>query len=134
MIPIDQTIIDKEKGNCFSAAVASLLEMPLSKVPNFIDMDDWFEQFYNFLNDNGYEFHGTCFPKTYMLLKECPNVKGHLIASVPSKTFEGVGHSVIIDMSFDVVHDPNPNKKWQGKIIRDEVEDWYMISRKGEHV
>jgi hypothetical protein len=132
MTPVDQTIIDKDKGNCMSAAVASLLDMPLDKVPYFLGIDDWFNAFWKFLGEHGFEFHGTCFPGTYMLLGECPNVDGYLMASVPSRTFEGKGHSVIIDMQFNVVHDPNPNKAWQGKLIRDEVKDWFMISRKGE--
>ena len=36
MKPVFQTIIDRKVGNCFSAAIASLMEVPLETVPNFV--------------------------------------------------------------------------------------------------
>ena len=131
MKPVNQTIISKGAGNCMSAAIASLLELRLEDVPYFRGMEDdkWFSAFIDFLNEQGYEFEGTGKPNK-PLLHECPNVDGFIIANVPSKTFEGATHSVIIDMDFRVVHDPNPNKLWEGAIIGREVRDWWMISKK----
>ena len=130
MIPVDQTKVSKGAGDCMSAAVASLLELPLEKVPYFKGMGqrEWFIGLLEFLEKEGYEFHGTRYPNTPSL-KECPNVDGYVIASVPSGTFEGVYHSVIVDMDFRVIHDPNPNKKWQGEAVRFKARDWWMISR-----
>lgn len=35
MIPVPQTAFGEGKGDCFSACIASVLEMPLDRVPNF---------------------------------------------------------------------------------------------------
>ena len=36
MIPVDQTITNFETGNCMQACVASIFELPLDDVPNFM--------------------------------------------------------------------------------------------------
>lgn len=36
MKPVHQTIIDQGKGNCLTAALASVFELPIEDVPNFI--------------------------------------------------------------------------------------------------
>ena len=52
MIKVFQAVIDKDKGDCMRAAVASLFELGLFEVPNFIDYpdDEWY----------GYECTSTC--------------------------------------------------------------------------
>lgn len=67
MIPVTQTrlhIKDRhgnvlQKGNCFQAAVASIMELPLDEVPNFIEYsdDEWFEKFISFLDSKGYKYN-----------------------------------------------------------------------------
>ena len=42
MKPTHQTIFKVPEGNCVQACVASILELPLDEVPNFILEDDWF--------------------------------------------------------------------------------------------
>ncbi len=42
MKPVDQTTFGHPGGNCFSACVASLLEMSVDQVPYFMGHDDWF--------------------------------------------------------------------------------------------
>lgn len=55
MIPVDQTIFGMPNGNCFAACVASVLELPLSVVPNFMENHDtWFEDFYQWVGPAGY--------------------------------------------------------------------------------
>lgn len=130
MKPVDQKEVAQGTGDCLRATVASLLELPLECVPHFRIMDDkkWFSAFVDYLMDHGYEFHGTGYPDVPSL-QECPNVDGYVIASVLSRTFAGVTHSVIVDMDFQVVHDPNPNKAWQGDMVTRRVRNWWMISR-----
>ena len=45
MIPVTQTILlgdpSGERGNCFAACIASILELPIEQVPNFCNHDDW---------------------------------------------------------------------------------------------
>lgn len=36
MIPVDQTICDFKKGNCYQACVASIFEVELTCIPNFM--------------------------------------------------------------------------------------------------
>lgn len=69
MIPVTQTRLHltdaqgnvTQKGNCFQAAVASIMELPLDEVPNFIEFsdDEWFGKFIAFLDSKGceYEWH-----------------------------------------------------------------------------
>lgn len=119
MKKVFQTVIDKGKGNCAQAAIASLLELELEDVPNFID---------NPTNEIGKTvfgyLHSIGFRPTYIERKEYEKVdllrevakfdggmNGYFYASVPSQTFEGISHAVIVDTELKVVHDPNPNQK-----------------------
>ena len=55
-----------------------------------------------------------------------------MIASVPSHSFEGLGHSVVMDINGLVVHDPNPNKAWEGINVlgTGDLKSWMMIGEK----
>lgn len=125
MKPVDQSIVDGDDGDCMRAAVASLFEWDLVQVPHFIRFDDWWWMFYWFLWGAGWHLHGSrretsdignwdgtirfgSIPETY---------KGCVLASVMSRTFEGESHSVVMQTDGLVVHDPNPNKAWQGENI-----------------
>lgn len=122
MIPIFQTIVHKKKGTCLQAAIASLLEMPISKVPNFIAAKDWFHALYEFLTKNGLEFLGTAyntrtstcgevFDNQLDRLRKYPGVKGIFMATVNSAVFPECTHAVLIDKDLNIVHDPNPSNK-----------------------
>jgi hypothetical protein len=49
MIPVDQTVFTVPGGNCFSACVASLLNILLNDVPYFMGDDTWFDVFSKWL-------------------------------------------------------------------------------------
>jgi hypothetical protein len=55
MKPVDQTTFGWE-GNCFSACVASILELPLERVPYFMgpstDGKGWWDRFCYWCDDN----------------------------------------------------------------------------------
>jgi len=97
---------------------------------------NWFRVSSNFLRSLDYEFLGTGWvkskdrPKGHILAKS-PNVKGYVIASVPSRTLPNVGHSVVINMKGKVVHDPNPNKLWKNvNVLKSKkLQNWMMISK-----
>jgi hypothetical protein len=40
-------------GNCMAAAIASVLELPLEDVPNFVAFPDWWGQLERFLGERG---------------------------------------------------------------------------------
>ena len=57
MKKVFQTIIDRGNGNCMQAAIASLFELPLEKVPHFISLGkDWWQTYCDFLQEQGYAF------------------------------------------------------------------------------
>lgn len=110
-----QSRIEKNHGTCMQAAIASLFEMFLEDVPNFIEMgDEWFYNLRKFYKDKGYEMG--CFNPngrielTKQALEFDGGVNGYWFASVPSINLgAGVTHAVVIDRYLNVVHDPNPN-------------------------
>ena len=88
--------------------------------------------FWDFLRDSDYEYYGVGFPKgdeypQGHTLNETPNIDGYVIASVPSKTFEEVGHSVVMNLEGIVVHDPNPNRLWQDINVVERDENSKML-------
>jgi hypothetical protein len=111
------------------AAIASLLDLSLSEVPNFIDMgEDWFEQYVQFLQQHNCDFEGTLYnPRNLgywgeddlVKLQTMDGVNGFFFASVYSPKYfnpatftepdtRRVTHAVIIDKDLNIVHDPNP--------------------------
>jgi len=134
MIKIYQTIIDKGHGNCMQAAIASLLELSLESVPNFISLGhDWFKTYYQFLLKHGYEYQGSLYNNNqyriinkrkgissaklrtkFYRLKQMEGVKGYFYASVYSPKYYNtndkppVTHAVIIDKKLNIMHDVNP--------------------------
>lgn len=143
MKPVDQIIIDKDYGDCTRATVASILELHIEAVPNFprLPPERWCYVMNVFFWALGYSFRGTGYPphpdRIPGITKLCdsPNIDGYVIASVASKTLgEGVTHSVVIDLKGVVVHDPNPNKLWQGEDIlkSGDLISWLMFEPKEE--
>lgn len=115
MTPVYQTIISPENGNCMQAALASLFDKELDDVPNFVEYDNWTYKCVLWLRDLGYQlaYVNACNLDGKITLKDVleydGGVNGYFYASVPSQTFPGVTHAVIIDKEGNVVHDPNPN-------------------------
>lgn len=56
MKKVFQTVVDKNKGNCMQAAIASLFNKDLNDVPNFIEYVNWYEMIENYVKSEGYEF------------------------------------------------------------------------------
>lgn len=106
MIEITQTILhdpDKsQKGNCFAACVASILELPLEKVPHFVEHENWLDCLQSFLKEWGlfYAFVSEedkvyCGPWGY-----------HVINGVSDR---GIRHSVV-GHAGEPVWDPHPSR------------------------
>lgn len=128
MTPVYQQIICPNRGDCMSACLASLMDMPIESVPKF--MAEEFDR--NPSKDRAYRerdvhyamldwLHAMGYAYTTIPWKSLSDWRGlkdlHLIASVPSQKFPGVNHAVIIGFkSFNnvnrayewhVAHDPN---------------------------
>lgn len=115
MTPIDQTLVDQGKGNCQQAAIASLLDLELEAVPNFIeDPENFWHILWDFMMEQGYdiswEHPNDRKPTLIEKLKFDGGWGGYFPATVPSQTFKDCFHAVIIDSELNVVHDPNPNR------------------------
>lgn len=67
MIKVYQKIVDPKNGDCMQAAVASLFEMKLKDVPEFIKMPKgtWFQSMIEFFKTQGYEYKGELHNKNY---------------------------------------------------------------------
>jgi len=132
MKPVYQTVIDPDKGNCMQAALASLFELELEEVPDFVTSDISFEYF---LNKHGYILDGLLcnwnekntknLYTTIDKLSEEKGIKGLFYASVYSpkytdvnrtleevkRDYKTVCHAVICDQNYNIVFDPNPENK-----------------------
>jgi hypothetical protein len=138
MKPVNQTIVSKKDGDCTRACLATILELEIDAVPNFMRFKGlWFRVMWAFLKALGYDYFGTGWPISNdrpkgHILHQSPNIHGLVMATVPSRTFKDIGHSVVINLKGMVVHDPNPNKLWQGvNVLKSkDLQHWMMIGEK----
>jgi hypothetical protein len=88
-------------GNCISACVASILEIPIEGVPFFFD-EHWWPRFLEWLGDRG--FTATA------IAGDVTPPPGFTMALGPSTRLESSGHACV---AFDgvVVHDPHPSRE-----------------------
>ena len=126
MIHVFQACVDKGKGDCQRAALASLFDLQLDQVPHFrlYSSDTWWRVYFYFLMGIGSEFHGTSMAERHRDTEKrnYKSVDGFFLATVPSRTIDGSRHNVLIDENGVVVHDPNPNKRWLGINVVDTGE------------
>lgn len=101
MKPIDQTKFGSPDGNCFAAAIASVLEVKLEDIPDFdglhqvIGINQWLKQF-------GLQFVWVPWAT------HTGHAKSFMLASGVSP--RGLKHSVVCSNSGDIVHDPHPSR------------------------
>jgi hypothetical protein len=118
--PVDQTITDDGKGNCFASCVASLLDLPLSDVPNFVEAADMDAAARNWLAERGYVYVRLCFPDPESLAHtyfESGMVPIYCILSGISPRVRADGspkwHAVVGQVSgygIKIAHDPHPSR------------------------
>jgi hypothetical protein len=101
--PIDQNKFYQpeagEDGNCFQAAVASVFDLNLDDVPNFMDNKDTFlERYAKFVRDRGYSIIS-------LGLETARDLDAYYLAMGPSA--RGCGH-VVVYYRGKLVHDPHP--------------------------
>ncbi len=98
MIPVDQTTYGPTWGNCISACVASILEMPIEDIPFFVDVR-WRSRFLAWLAERGLAATSHEGPPP-----------GFTIAFGPSTRLAGRGHACVA-FNGVVVHDPHPSRE-----------------------
>lgn len=108
MIPVDQTLFGPVEGNCHAACVASILELPLWRVPNVACHSDWYRRLTFWLNRHGFghiTFSGNVGDDA--VLREM-YANHYLIAGGPAA--RGLNHSVVYRGFEELVHDPHPSR------------------------
>ena len=102
MKEIDQTTFGFPGGNCFSACVASLLELNIEDVPYFMGEENWFEEFKKWLRPRGY--WAICVPLNNNNWE--PEGLCILSGKSPRGDFD---HSVVANR-LEMIHDPHPSR------------------------
>lgn len=109
-----QTVIGK-RGNCWQAALASLLGLPLDEVPDFVNdpvsRPMWLEKSREFVQRRGHrlEHLAPAFP--------VPDAGPVVIAVGPSPRLEHASHAVLVSaLDGTLVHDPHPDGTGLGEI------------------
>lgn len=128
MTPAQQTVFsDPAKGihgNCFTACVASLFDNPIEDVPNFIDFEEWFKVFWEYVNSQGGEVLGMCYSEPTK--EDWELFDGYLIVGGGSPRGIVNGHAVIYKNG-QPFFDPHPS----GDFLT-EVEEYYLIRKPKE--
>ena len=122
MHKVTQTILSEpdspNRGNCFSAALASILDLRLDKVPYFAGMKEWYPPFCRFLRLHGHGFRGTYHfnekatpPRTWADMRsKYKGVGGFYLAGGASwNDFVKAGHCVVLNSDGVLEHDPHPS-------------------------
>lgn len=108
MKPVDQSTFGVPTGNCLSACIASLLNLPIEEVPHFGDVGQY-EALTAWLAPRG--MYPVCFP----IAAEDAGPSGlHLVGGQSAR-----GSHVVIGRGSIMVHDPHPSRA--GLVVREDV-------------
>ena len=102
-----------ERGNCWQAAVASVLELPLNEVPDIQQYDEnmeWFDKFREWLEQYGLGAIGLATGGNITL-------QGYHLIECKSTTLKNGELHVVVGLNGEVVHDPNPNVTTLGEVV-----------------
>lgn len=100
MKPVDQTTFGNPGGNCFSACVASLLDLEIGDVPYFMDDDPWWLRFEAWLLDRGY------WPLVVPLDGGWSPPGLHILSGVTA----GKSPHSVVARGLEIVHDPHQDR------------------------
>jgi len=108
MKPVDQTIFTPQHGDCMRACVASILEWPIEKVPNFNEEghDHYEEKLTDWAKEYGITILDVRIEDKNLLRKAFKGV--YLIAFGQSPRFD-CDHAVVYRGKF-MAHDPHPSR------------------------
>jgi len=118
MKKVYQTKFGKE-GNCFSACLASILEIDIEKAPTFRGpKGEWYIKYKRWLNQFGLDL------VAISNWDDFPEGRPKVYAMVGGTSPRGLKHSVIY-FDGDMVHDPHP----EGGGVKD-ITDWiYLVPK-----
>jgi hypothetical protein len=102
MKPVDQTTFGVPGGNCFSACVASLLELPIEEVPHFGSDDTWWATFQAWLKPRG------LYAVLFKVDSDEQRPPGFHVVSGRSPRHDAL-HAVV-GKGAEIAHDPHPSR------------------------
>lgn len=109
MKPVYQTVFDSKNGNCMQACVASIFEVPLEVIPNFMGKGVLhYERIFNAWCKDLSLISFDITPGDTFDFRVVKN--HHWIGLVPSVRLEGFDHAVVYKGD-QFVHDPIPKAK-----------------------
>ena len=124
MKPVFQTIRGKVKGNCFAACMASILEMPLEAMPEYLDLPDqsrWLAVWREFLKPLGLGiawFH-------HREGSECIPPRGYSIAAMRAPLDDAADNThAVVCLDGLIEHDPLTGKETP----LNQFVHWYVIT------
>lgn len=118
MRPTDQTVFGVPEGNCTSACIASLLEVPIEEVPHFGTTNAWSEALRKWLRPRGFD------ALFWQIVAETPYRSiaapdGTWLFSTHSYVPDGYyllggesarGPHAVVAKSLEIVFDPHPSR------------------------
>lgn len=138
MTPVDQTVFDDGKGDCLRACIASILDLPITDLPNFAESDyvngaiTWlWERCIPSLHLTwtGNEGHHDVYMSTGYTRVLCvvmgTSPRGQTEGSERRKGHAVVGHAM--GWSFSIDHDPHPSRA--GLIGNPDSALWIFLGR-----
>lgn len=121
MKPVDQTRFGKPHGNCMQACIASILEVPLSEVPDppVPEVEtEWFEEYCERLAAIRVQlvtitFEGAQWnvPHGLYCILSGPGPRFHTDGTSIEHAVVGVSRREGNVLHFDIVHDPHPSRQ-----------------------
>jgi hypothetical protein len=112
MKPVDQTTFGFPGGNCFSACVATILNLPLDCVPYFMTGDDWWQRFSDWADDQGIlPVYIPDYPPPDDMLGRGDVYAQYLLGGQSPRRPDDptMLHSVVAEGT-EIVHDPHPSR------------------------
>jgi len=108
-----QTDWSNTTGNCLQACVASLCELPLEDIPQFITFENWKEEYVRFWlsREKVVGFHYVLSDENLQLFCRQINYEGFCILAVQSFLHKDKLHAVVGQIrnnQLEIVFDPNP--------------------------
>ena len=103
---VKQRILHTEAtpGDCMTAAVASLFEIPYEQVPYYANRDDWFAVFEALVVTQGYTYHGTALSLADVSI----GIGGWFLCSGQSPRHPDKHHMCLIHLDGTLL-DPHPS-------------------------
>lgn len=127
MKPVSQTIIDSEKGDCFRACLASLMELPIEQVPNNHESKQVQFDFYN------YWLRQFNLQLAFIRFGQMPLPRGYFILCVKSACFPNCTHVVIAKENeetgiAEIVWNPNPKDERENDVPATDWSYFYVLA------